>query len=98
MGGIGDWVRGFVRPGLWLGGMVHGMGKAGRARAICAIPNYFGHGGFILGIAIGGIAGYGIHPHSLVIIANTYFESICCRGAAVWYHRAVREFLQAGLR
>src|SRR6266566_3033786 len=56
--------------------------------------SWVGHGGFILGIAIGGIAGYGIHPRSLVVIANTHFESICCRGAAVWYHRAVREFLQ----
>ena len=98
MGGIGDRVRGFVRRGLWLGGMVHGMGKAARVRAICAIPNYFGHGGFILGIAIGGIAGYGIHPPSLVVIANTHFESICYRRASVWYHRAVREVLQAGLR
>src|SRR5947208_11118333 len=76
MGGIGDRVRGFVRRGLWLGGMVHGMGKAARVRTVCAIPNYFGHGGFILGIAIGGIAGYGIHPPSLVVFSNTPFEII----------------------
>jgi hypothetical protein len=51
-----------------------------------------------LGVAMGGIAGSGVHPCPFVLIANTHFESICCRGAAVWYHRAVREFLQAGLR
>jgi|ERR1700674_3278101 hypothetical protein len=98
MDGIGDRVRDFVRRGLWLGGMVHGMGKAARVRAVCTVPDYFGHSGFILGVAIGGITGCGIHPRSLVLIANTHFESNCCRRAAVWYHRPVWEFLQAGLR
>src|SRR6266480_2460301 len=98
MGGIGVRVRGFVRRGLWLGGLVRGMGKAARVRSVCAIPNYFGNVVFILRFAIGRIAGCGIHPPSLVVIANTHFESICYRRASVWYHRAVREVLQAGLR
>src|SRR5229473_4212270 len=80
MGGIGDRVRGFVRRGLWLGGMVHGMGKAARVRAVCAIPNYFGHGGFILGIAIGGIAGYAIHPRSLVALQTRTLKVFVVEG------------------
>src|SRR6266404_2637110 len=98
MGGAGHWVCRVVRRGLWIGGMVDELGETSRVRAVCGVPHGRGNRGCVLGIEDGGIGTSDSGIALLALIPNTQFEIICNRGTSVWYHRSVREFLQAGLR
>src|SRR5467141_3368649 len=98
MGGAGHWVCRVVRRGLWIGGMVDELGETSRVRAVCGIPHGCGSGSGVLGIADGWMSTSYCGDALLALIPNTQFEIICSRGTSVWYHRSVREFLQAGLR
>jgi hypothetical protein len=60
MGRTGHRLRGFVHRSVRCGGVVFGVGEEARVRAVCGVPDYLGLGGFILGVAIGRIADWGI--------------------------------------
>src|SRR6266849_2592942 len=98
MGGAGHWVCRVVRRGLWDSGLVYGMGEAAGVRAVRRVPHNRGNRGGVLGIADGGMSASDSDDALLALIPNTQFEIIWRRGTSVWYHRSVREFLQAGLR
>src|SRR5712664_4322874 len=87
LGGAGDRIRGVVHRGVRRGGVVFGVGEETRVRPVRGVPDDRGHSGFVLGVAIGDIAGCEIRPRLLVLFADTAFESICCRAAGVWYDR-----------
>src|SRR6266850_1111966 len=58
MGGAGDRIRDVVHRGVRRGGVVFGVGKEARVRSVRGVPDCCGGGGFVLGVAIGGIAGF----------------------------------------
>src|SRR5258706_15649351 len=98
MGGAGHWVCRVVRGGLWIGGVVDELGEAAGICAVCGVPHGRGNRGWVLGVGEGGIGASDSGIALLALIPNTQFEIICSRGTSVWYHRFVREILQAGLR
>jgi len=92
---IGFVVSFVVAYGRW-----HGLwdGKAAGVRHRLRYTHGCGSGSGVLGIADGWMSTSYCGDALLALIPNTQFEFICSGGTSVWYHRSVREFLQAGLR